>query len=443
MVPDIPDAVLIAEILIAVKSRVAPKGSVREKILRGITRPLLRLLRRRRQARLVRDTAHYPVASVERWRGLAERAAALPDRPRILILKLDHIGDFIVGMPAIAHLRAGFPDASLALVCGSWNRPWAERSGWFDRVVAFDFFTKRNADWTGATQAQFDAFAALALGSFDLAIDLRHDADTRPLLARVDASFRAGFCAPVEKGGSQLDIALPDVEHVSPEAGTGQPLHADMRLMLLANLVTNTFRMAGPHPARVLVTGDTAAPIARPFAILAPGAGSPIRCWPVPHLTEIGRRLLDHKNLDLVLTGGPTEEQAAAEIAAALPADRVRNLCGHLPLADLPDLIRDCALYLGYDTGTTHLAASLGAPTVAILSGVPRIEVWYPMGQNVTVVVGRIACSPCYLVRAEQCPYGVPCLNAITVKHVWDACEETLARVALTPAPTPPTMAAV
>ncbi|MBS0642652.1 MAG: glycosyltransferase family 9 protein [Proteobacteria bacterium] len=426
-----PDPILIGNAVLAIKARLAPQGSLREKAIRLLTRPLVRrMLRHRADVVTTVPDAGTPQPTVVRWHGLQERAGDLPRQPRILILKLDHIGDFIVGMPAIAHLRAAFPDARLTLVCASWNRPWAERTGWFEQVVQFNLFTQRNADWGGTTPEQFSEFAALDLAGFDLAIDLRHDPDTRPLLAMVGASFRAGFCAPYDQGGSALDIALPDVEHVEPEKGTGQPLHAETRLLLLAMAVSATFTPAPPHPAlRLLTGGSSGRP--RPYVILAPGAGSPIRVWPEDRLAAIAHRLLEVTAVDLVLTGGPAEADSAAQIAAALPAERIVNLCATLPLADLPDLIRACSLYVGYDTGTTHLAAALGVPTVALLTGVPNLDVWYPLGRHVRVVAGRIACSPCYLRTASQCPYGVPCLTAIGVDDIWAACAEALGEAGL------------
>jgi ADP-heptose:LPS heptosyltransferase len=419
-------AIMIGNAVLGLKARLAPRNSFRERMLHVVTRPLTSRMLRRQLERAAAGPA--PVTSVVRWQGITGRAASLPERPRILIMKIDHIGDFVTGMPAMEELRAGFPGARFTLVCASWNRPWAERMGWFEEIVEYDFFTKRQADWNGATEAQVEAFAALALGRFDIAIDLRHDVDTRPLLARVDAAFRAGFRAPADGGGAMLDIALPEMERVSVQAGTGLPVHASLRLRLLALAVTASFGAQAAHPANALVTGDSRQKPRRPFAILAPGAGSLIRCWPVARMTEVARRLLDDYDFDLVLVGGPAEAAAGAEMAASLPAERTRDLCGILPLAELPDLIRDCALYVGCDTGTTHLAAALGAPTVAIISGVPDIDVWYPMGPDVDVVAGRVACSPCRLVDPKTCPFGVTCLNSITAEHVWHACRESLTR---------------
>jgi ADP-heptose:LPS heptosyltransferase len=352
------------------------------------------------------------------------RAAALPDPPRILILKLDHLGDFITALPALGQLRDAFPASRITLVCGSWNRAWAVQCGLFDEVVPFDFFSVVSAQ-RGVEASRIAAFEALGLGLFDLAIDLRHDPDTRPLLARAEAGFRAGFCAPVEMGGDAIDIALPDMEHISVEAGTGRPVHAELRIDLLVAAVISIWSRR-PHPAARLVTATVAPPSDRRYAILAPGAGSPIRIWPVDRLAEVGREIARRHDLDLVLTGGPGQSDDCEAMARLLPPTRTRNLAGKVPLADLPAIINRASLYIGYDTGTSHLAASLGVPTVAIMGGIPNPEVWHAEGRRVAVVTGQIACSSCYLVHAADCPFDVRCLTAITPDHVLDACEAVL-----------------
>jgi ADP-heptose:LPS heptosyltransferase len=427
--PSDAPALIVAEVLIGLRRRIAPPGSLRERVLRVMYMPLILYLRRRRtRARF--GTVPTPV--VVHWEGAGGRAEKLPAHPRILVLKLDHIGDFVVALPAFEHLRSVFPDAAITLVCASWNRAWAEALGLFDTVVSFDFFTTTNAEWRGATEKQFDAFAALPLTHYDLAIDLRHDPDTRPLLARVDATFRAGFYAlPQFGGGGKLDIELPDMEHISSAAGRGRPVHAELRLLLLANAVTATFRPA-PHPApRLRQPAAHPTPVTRPYAILAPGAGSPIRVWPVDRLTAVGRALHERHGLDLMVTGAAAQRADCEAIVRALPAGAAQNLAGRVPLAELPRLVRGAQIYVGYDTGTTHLAAALGVPTVAIISGVPDLDVWCTKGERTIVVAGRMPCSPCYLVHAEQCPYGVPCLTAVSVDHVVAACDKVLALTGL------------
>jgi len=132
---------------------------------------------------------------------------------RILVLKLDHHGDFAMGLPALRELRAMFADARIRLVCGSWNVATAEASGVVDEVRSYNFFPERGSDWAGKPVADLGDFDEAAGGRFDLAIDLRVDEDTRVLLGRVDAEFRCGI-------GSQsrypmMQIALPDPERAN------------------------------------------------------------------------------------------------------------------------------------------------------------------------------------------------------------------------------------
>ena len=139
------------------------------------------------------------------------RIVGPPSDPRvqtILLLKLDHLGDFILSLPAIRMVRAHFPSAHITLAVGTWNEALATETGLADKVVPFDAFSRNPVeDGYLDMAARAEAFAALMNGSYDLAIDLRTFTDTRTFLAQVDARHRAGM-------GSRaifpfLDIALP------------------------------------------------------------------------------------------------------------------------------------------------------------------------------------------------------------------------------------------
>jgi SAM-dependent methyltransferase len=129
----------------------------------------------------------------------------------ILVLKVDHYGDFILATPALKELRQAYPDAKLTLACGPWNYGAAKELGIFDNIVLSDFFKENpeshNEQFSFRLMDRKAQFRELFNErSFDLAIDMRIDDDTRELLAEVKAGQRAGF-------GSKtrfpfLDIAL-------------------------------------------------------------------------------------------------------------------------------------------------------------------------------------------------------------------------------------------
>lgn len=126
---------------------------------------------------------------------------------RILVLKLDHLGDFVIGLPALRKLRHAFPHAHIRLVVGGWNREAAEASGLVDVVATYDYFPQDSTHWDGQPVQPLHRLHAAAAGRYDLALDLRVDEDTRHLLAEVDAARRCGIGTVARH--SFLDIALP------------------------------------------------------------------------------------------------------------------------------------------------------------------------------------------------------------------------------------------
>ena len=114
---------------------------------------------------------------------------------RILVIKLDHRGDYLMALPAFRQLRSYFPDAHITLACGSWNTDVARSSGMFDAVLALDFFAE---DASASRDPPRDLvkrqFAKIMKGeTFDVVMDLRFFDDTRDLIKSVNARHRAGF----------------------------------------------------------------------------------------------------------------------------------------------------------------------------------------------------------------------------------------------------------
>jgi ADP-heptose:LPS heptosyltransferase len=138
---------------------------------------------------------------------LHEFAATPPCAPRILVLKLDHLGDFLIGLPALIKLRATFPKAHVTLICGPWNVTTARALGVADEIRAYEFFPENAQNWGGDAIEDIERFREVSRGQFDIALDLRVDEDTRPLLRHIDAALRCGIGA--RSRHPYLNIVLP------------------------------------------------------------------------------------------------------------------------------------------------------------------------------------------------------------------------------------------
>jgi ADP-heptose:LPS heptosyltransferase len=128
--------------------------------------------------------------------------------PRILVLKLDHLGDFLIGLPALMELRAIFPKSHITLICGPWNITTARELGLVDEIRSYEYFPENAQGWGGDAIEDLDRFREICKGRFDIAMDLRVDEDTRPLLRHIDAALRCGIGA--RSRHPYLNVALPD-----------------------------------------------------------------------------------------------------------------------------------------------------------------------------------------------------------------------------------------
>ncbi len=115
---------------------------------------------------------------------------------RVIVLKLDHRGDFLMAEEAFKVLRRAFETAKFTLVCGSWNVTDAKETGVFDEVVPFDFFPEDNSARLELLPREvlLAGFARQFEGkSYDVAVDLRLYDDSRDVLRVLDARNHAGF----------------------------------------------------------------------------------------------------------------------------------------------------------------------------------------------------------------------------------------------------------
>ena len=138
------------------------------------------------------------------------------DVENILVLKVDHRGDYQMAELVLRELRTLYSKARLVLVCGPWNAGTAQTSGLFDEVIPFEFFSENaSLNREPPRKKVIAQFASLMQGRrFDLAIDLRSFPDSRVLLKHVEAKFKAG----VDNWNAfpwldvRLDLPSPTVE---------------------------------------------------------------------------------------------------------------------------------------------------------------------------------------------------------------------------------------
>jgi ADP-heptose:LPS heptosyltransferase len=120
-----------------------------------------------------------------------------------------------------------------------------------------------------------------------------------------------------------------------------------------------------PLRAPPLPAGDAAADTSRPRLVVHPGSGADWKRWPVERFAEVIRRLRHRRAVDVLVHQGPADAEPAQRLLTLLEGDATVLLQPELPR--LAAVLGACRAYLGGDSGVSHLAAAVGAPSVVLL----------------------------------------------------------------------------
>ncbi|HEU0115907.1 MAG TPA: glycosyltransferase family 9 protein [Thermomicrobiales bacterium] len=320
-------------------------------------------------------------------------AAIVPDVAKIAVLRANGLGDLIVALPALAALRAAYPDAEIVLLATAMHAALLrERPGPVNRVVVVPPSRGVNgdADTVEDPAALAAFFADLARERFDLALQLHGGGRySNPFLLRLGARVAAGLRTP---DAAPLDHWLPYV-YFQPEI---------FRYLEAVALVGA--RPVGLEPRLAVVAGDLAEAEAvvpedgRPLVALHPGATDPRRRWPPVKFAAVGARLAA-AGARVVVTGTPDEQPLVDAVRAATRADAA-DLCGRLSLGGLAGLLSRCRVVVSNDSGPMHLAYAVGAPTVVIFWGMNLCTYGPPTRSRFRPVVSwRMACPVCDAIQ--------------------------------------------
>jgi hypothetical protein len=319
---------------------------------------------------------------------------------RILVLRGGALGDFLVTLPALGLLRAKWPAARIELVGNARAAELGMLGGLLDAA-----HSQHEARWSALYRhSALPPAMGAWLGGFDLVVNYWADPDgtlVRRFPVRPGQAIVAGTAVPA---------LAPAARHFC------EPLKAlalaidDFRSRLeLGRIGSN------PPLRRLRFEDEPSCPIA-----IHPGSGSAGKNWPAERWIELIARL--KRPILLVLGEAELGTWNASLLARLCTAGgghitrekRDRTTGGHgieiaanLPLRELATALAGCRRFIGHDSGVSHLAASVGTPSV-LLFGPTDPAMWAPPGGHVRVI------------------HHGPAIDAISVEEVLEALSLTL-----------------
>lgn len=157
------------------------------------------------------------------------------------------------------------------------------------------------------------------------------------------------------------------------------------------------------------------------FILIHPAAAFDTKQWDAEKFALLSTRLIE-EGQDVVITAGPGEESFLKEIRKHCSSQV--QFIPPLPIRKFSALASLCGLYIGNDTGATHIAAALGKKIVVIF-GSSDFKVWYPWGAEHQLIKSDLPCMPCpgYFCLHYDEPR---CIRSIPVKPVFEAVQSML-----------------
>lgn len=348
----------------------------------------------------------------------------LPTNASVLVVRLRSIGDVVLTLPALQALHDWRPDLRIHMIVEPLSAPLLEGHAAIAEVIVLRKFC--------------ETVRLLRRRDFSIAFNM-HGGPTSAFLTRLSG-------APVRVCWDRRQFSAFYNVHVPihfPVAGRIEMHTAEHRLQQL--LYTGLPERPLPA-AKVYVNAVAAESVRRklaeqgigpdqPYAVIRPGASQANKRWPTERFAAIAHWLREAHGIATVVNLGPGDEQIAAEVKQRFAAtvNAIGNsdansagsvIMDSLDLRGLLALLAGSSLFIGNDTGPTHIAAALGRKCVVIF-GASDSKVWSPWKAEYRLVENPFPCKQCPQGKCE--PLGASqCIFAISVEEVRQACDTLL-----------------
>jgi len=296
-------------------------------------------------------------------RALFPTRTKVPTARRIIIIRPCCIGDVVMATAALVALRRAYPTAHITWAVGGWSRQVVDGHPLLDAVLDV-------GDPLSSVVALSRFVQTLRQGNYDLAISLSRSPRMSAAVFLAGIPNRAGLDSAGRGFGYNIRAT------VDPNARRHEAaIYLDVirALGLGAHQATPFVPVddtATEHVREQLQSAGINAPylVVNPSGGKNPGAVMDEKRYPPPLLADLTRRVCAATGVQqVVIVTGPGDESLADALRANLTDFSLTSFVGTLTFAQVGALARNALLYIGNDTGLTHLAAAAGATTAMLL----------------------------------------------------------------------------
>jgi lipopolysaccharide heptosyltransferase II len=326
---------------------------------------------------------------------------------RILVIKLDHLGDVLLATPVFSNLRRAYPNAELHALTGAWSRVVLEKHSDVNKVIEYNSPAFCRTGQPTSFRGTFKLYRELRRQKYDLMVELRGDWRTvwfafgrltpkRLSRAALQIANRLGF---TQFSGTHETTRNLDV---LKQAGIPTPVQTAS-----FSVTAEDEKWASDFLATYRIDRQ------RPLIAIHPGSPIALKRWLPDRYAEVSDWLIAQKRAQILFVGVEDEIPIVIEIQALMRGESI-NIAGKTTLAQLASILHTCNVFIGNDSGPMHLAAAVGTRTIG-LYGPGDPTRFGPAGVKCQTIRGQPDC-PCV---GTTCRFGkAGCMSEIQVTDV-------------------------
>ena len=326
---------------------------------------------------------------------------------RILVIKLDHIGDVLLATPVFSNLRRAYPYAELHALTGAWSRVVLEKHPDVNNVVEYNSPAFCRTGQPTSLRETFKLYRQLRRQKYGLIVELRSDWRTvwfAFLRLTPKRLSRAALQVANKLGFAQFSGTHETTRNLDVLRQAGIPTSVQTAIF---SVTTEDKKWASDLLATYQIDRQ------HPLIAIHPGSPIALKRWLPERYAELADWLIAQKGAQILFVGVKDEIQIVTEIQVLMRGESI-NIAGKTTLAQLASILHTCNVFIGNDSGPMHLAAAVGTQTIG-LYGPGDPTRFGPAGEKCQTIQRKSDC-PCL---GTVCRYGKSgCMSEIQVTDV-------------------------
>ncbi len=340
---------------------------------------------------------------------------------KILVYRIGHLGDTLVSLPAFWAVRKSYPNAHITLLTNSnpnnasyiLARNVLPEKGLFDDWLIYPTELKKSQNFLTFGKL----FLQIKRGNFDALFYLTTRNRTVSQVKRDILFFRlAGIeniigteyllrnllnskaVRPLPVVETEKDFLINCLKFENSVGEDTEKLKPDLKLTDKENRESENWLQEN---CGKYLNGNK-------LLAVAPSGKWNSKIWAETSFAEVVQKLIEKEDVFPIVFGGAEDKEKGNRLIEKW--GRGANAAGALNIRQAAAALSRCRIYLGNDTGTMHLAASVGVPCAAIFSAIDWAGRWIPFGENHKIFRETVPCEGCL---SSVCKFQRECLDTI------------------------------